>query len=594
MTRFAICLSVCACLVAVSGVRTPARVTQDPSVLSADHVVPGRPWTNFIPDPDKFDWSAPGGGRPGYRYRGMLPMHQRFYDYVQQKRRANVPLSAADESTMRWLISSRRWPEAPRPNAFWAAFMRYLRAQPTLDLNIAQTIMLDQLRSRGLVPTDPPPTRNAERISNYLNSGPFQPRNWFERTFGRVEPWMDNLYAGWGYDMRPATSGGANVFPANGPFNGLQINYNVSGATLSAPVDGGSFTITRHIEGVLGTGTLTISGTFRVGGFGADVTLSVWAGDKKEDKSFYVENSGNSGNPQNFSLSVPIPAGARTGGFAIRLDGRYSMGGGHRGCYVTGDFGPSKEQIAADQAAADAKWRQEVEDTLNRLGYENTPEGKELEAMRQALAGGDAAWNAFVNDRLDQMRGDNSPQVLAYRELETAMLTGGAVWEQYVATHGGASSKAPAATVTPAAPAPPAAPAAPAATVAPPPGGSPVELFSSGNVYGVANGPIAPATFTLSQPHVIASISTYHWNDGRGTGIGTIALLAANGQTYGPWPATGTPGQGGVPNANWTCAPNITLPAGAYQIIDSEPATWSQNAQSGGRGMASVKGYAIK
>ena len=581
MTRQMLGLAVCA-LVALGGVRAPAQATQDPYVLSADHVVPGRPWTNFIPDPDKFDWSAPGGGRPGYRYRGMLPMQQRFYDYVQQKRRANVPLTAAEESTMRWLISSRRWPEAPRPNAFWAAFMRYLREQPTLDLNLAQMIMLDQLRSRGLVPTDVPPTQNSERIRNYLNSGPFQPRNWFERTFGRLEPWMDNLYAGWGHDLRPAAASGANTFPGNEHFNGLKINYNVSGATLGAPVDGGSFTITRHIEGVLGTGTLAISGTFRVGGFGADVTLAVWAGDKKEERTFYVENSGSSGNPQNFSLSVPIPAGARTGGFAIRLDGRYSMGGGHRGCYVTGDFGPSKAELDADRAAADAKWKQEVEDTLKRLGYENTPEGKELEAMRRALAGGDAAWNAFVSSRLDEMSGDNSPQVLAYRELETAMLAGGAAWEQYVASHGGSSSKAPAAAAAPAAPA------------APPPVGTPVELFSSGNNYGVANGPTASTTFTLSQPHVITSISTYHWNSGRGTGIGTIAVRAASGQTYGPWPATGTPGQGGVPNANWTCAPNITLPAGTYQIIDSEPATWSQNDQSGGRGMASVRGYPIK
>jgi len=595
MTRLMLRLSMGALLLVGTGVGTPAQATQDPYVLSADHVVPGRPWTNFIPDPDKFDWNAPGGGRPGYRYRGMLPMHQRFYDYIQQKRRANVPLSAADESTMRWLISSRRWPEAPRPNAFWAAFMRYLREQQTLDLNIAQTIMLDQLRSRGLVATDPPPSVNAERINTYLNSGPFQPRNWFERTFGRVEPWMDNLYAGWGYDMRPAASGGANTFPGNEHFNGLKINYNVTGATLGTPVDGGSFTITRHIEGVLGTGTLAISGTFRVGGFGADVTLSVWAGDKKEDKSFYVENTGSNGNPQNFSLSVPIPAGARSGGFAIRLDGRYSMGGGHRGCYVTGDFGPSKEQLAAEQAAGDAKWRQEVEDTLKRLGYENTPEGKELEAMRQALAGGDAAWNAFVNSRLDQMSGDNSPQVLAYRELETAMLTGGAVWDQYVATHGGGPSKAPATTPPPVPPvAPPAPPAPPATPVAPPPAGTPIELFSSGNIYGVASGPTAPTTFTLSQPHVIASISTYHWNDGRGTGIGTIALRAANGQTYGPWTATGIPGQGGVPNANWMVAPNITLPAGTYQIIDSEPSTWSQNPQSRGRGMATVKGYPIR
>jgi hypothetical protein len=48
-----------------------------------------------------------------------------------------------------------------------------------------------------------------------------------------------------------------------------------------------------------------------------------------------------------------------------------------------------------------------------------------------------------------------------------------------------------------------------------------------------------------------------------------------------------------VPNADWTCAPNIEIPAGTYTIIDSEPATWSQNVQSGGRGMTVVKGYPI-
>ncbi len=124
-----------------------------------------------------------------------------------------------------------------------------------------------------------------------------------------------------------------------------------------------------------------------------------------------------------------------------------------------------------------------------------------------------------------------------------------------------------------------------------PPGSSEVDLFNSMNVYGVGNQPTAAASFTLRQPHVITSIMTYHWNDGRGTRAGTIALRDASGRTYGPWSVTGTPGQGGVPNANWTCAPNIEIPAGAYTIIDSEPPTWSQNAQSRGRGIAVVKGY---
>ncbi|HLG18033.1 MAG TPA: tetratricopeptide repeat protein [Blastocatellia bacterium] len=416
-----------------------AQDTQGSYSLPPGHVIPGRPWSSIIPDPDRFDWTARDGGRPGYRYRGMLPMQQRFYDYIQQQRRANIPLSWAEQATIRWLISSRRWPEAPRPNAFWSAFMRYLRDQPTRNLNIAQSIMLDQLRSRGLVPVDRAPDPNFARIRDYLNSGPFHSRNWFERVFGRAEPWMDNLYAGWGYDLRPSAPSG-NSFPAGDPFNGLKITYNVSGATLSAPVDSGSFTINRSFKGVLGTGMLAISGTVRVGGYGADVSLSVWAGDKKEEKKFYVENKGSNGNPQNFNLSVPIPGGARTGGFAIRLDGRYSMGGGHRGCYVTGEFGPSQAQIDADRAAADAKWRREVEDTLARLGYQNTPEGKEIEEMRKALAGGDAAWKAFVDDRLERMRGDDSPEIAEYKELENAMTAGGAEWDKYVAAHGTSGS----------------------------------------------------------------------------------------------------------------------------------------------------------
>lgn len=762
--------------------------------LPANQVIPGRPWTQIIPDPDKFNWTTTrDGGRPGYRYRGMLPMQQRFYDYIQQKRRDNVPLSAAEQATIRWLVTSRRWPEAPRPNPFWASFMRYLRNQTTTDLNIAQSIMFDQLVSRGLVPVDTPPNANLERIRQYLNSGPFQTRNWFERTFGRVEPWMDNLYSGFGFDLRPAGTASGNSFPAGDPFNGLKATYNISGATLSEPVDRGGFTIARSYQGVLGKGTLTISGTVRVGGYGADVSLAVWAGDQKQEKTFYIENKGNAGNPQNFTLSVPIPASARTGGFAIRLDGRYSMGGGHRGCYITGEFGPSAEQVAADKAAADAKWRQEVEDTLKRLGYENTREGKEIDEMRKALAGGDAAWKAFVNRRLEQLGYDTSPQAAEYRELETAMSAGGPEWDRYVASHNTVDLATAAslvtegqsladagkyndavATFTKALAANPSSAAAyigrglakrslkdnagaladveqalqldpanaeahrsrsmirrsandyagaladanRAVELAPeqfrsyltrglakeglkdlngaladydraiqlnpayamayfyrgttrvnlkdnrgaltdldrfialnstnssaynnrglakerlgdlagavadyeksislnpnsetakrnlanlrsktssqnppaqtPSAGSEIVLFESGNIYGVVNQPTADARFKIAQPHVITYIMTYHWNNGRGTRTGTVALREAGGRLYGPWRVAGSPGQGGVPNANWIATPNMKLPAGEYTIIDSEPSTWSQNSQSGGRGMAVVKGY---
>jgi hypothetical protein len=84
----------------------------------------------------------------------------------------------------------------------------------------------------------------------------------------------------------------------------------------------------------------------------------------------------------------------------------------------------------------------------------------------------------------------------------------------------------------------------------------------------------------------VTLITTYHWNDAQGAAPGTIGLKDANGKLYGPWPASGTPGQGGVPNAYWTVNPNIVIPAGTYTVIDSDPDTWAQNDETGGAGMA--------
>lgn len=124
----------------------------------------------------------------------------------------------------------------------------------------------------------------------------------------------------------------------------------------------------------------------------------------------------------------------------------------------------------------------------------------------------------------------------------------------------------------------------PAAT--PPRPASPV--FDSFNPGGVGNGPSNPAAFTLNGPSVITQIQTYHWNFGKGFPPGTLALRDLNGRIYGPWPAKGSPGQSGVPNAFWTVNPNITVPAGTYTVVDSSPATWSMNSASGNRGFAQI------
>jgi len=112
------------------------------------------------------------------------------------------------------------------------------------------------------------------------------------------------------------------------------------------------------------------------------------------------------------------------------------------------------------------------------------------------------------------------------------------------------------------------------------------------NYDGVSSGPTAPTVLTFHKNWMITFIQTYHWNGGRGTSRpGTIALRDGSGKVYGPWNASGAPGQGGVPNAYWEVRPNFALPPGTYTVIDSDPTTWAQNAASGGRGFIVVRGH---
>ena len=113
-------------------------------------------------------------------------------------------------------------------------------------------------------------------------------------------------------------------------------------------------------------------------------------------------------------------------------------------------------------------------------------------------------------------------------------------------------------------------------------------LFDNQNILAVQNGGTSP-TFDLASTSTITKIETYHWNDAAGNGsTGTISLRAADGEVHGPWETVGRPGQGDVPNAYWAASPSVTLPAGSYTVIDSDPGTWSQNSDSGGEGFTSV------
>lgn len=89
---------------------------------------------------------------------------------------------------------------------------------------------------------------------------------------------------------------------------------------------------------------------------------------------------------------------------------------------------------------------------------------------------------------------------------------------------------------------------------------------------------------------------TYHWNNGQGAKPGTIGIRNSSGAIVGPWAASGSAGQGNAANVNWTA--NVSTPTkpvvikGSYTCVDSDPATWSQDAETQGKGFCQV--YVVK
>ncbi len=96
------------------------------------------------------------------------------------------------------------------------------------------------------------------------------------------------------------------------------------------------------------------------------------------------------------------------------------------------------------------------------------------------------------------------------------------------------------------------------------------QVLFTGNDLGVANGGRSPR-FTLTAPTTISFIMSYHYNNGQGAPPGALGLRRSDGKMYGPWQATG------INKVYWVVSPEVTLPPGTYEVIDSDPATWSQN-----------------
>jgi hypothetical protein len=130
----------------------------------------------------------------------------------------------------------------------------------------------------------------------------------------------------------------------------------------------------------------------------------------------------------------------------------------------------------------------------------------------------------------------------------------------------------------------------------PSPDSNEVRIFAQDVCGSVDNNPPNPTVFTINQSRKITKIGTYHWNNGQGTQApGTIGLQDQSGKIYGPWQASGQPGMGGVPNANWiaTIQAGQDLHAGTYKVLDSDPSTWAYNSESDNRGVVSVVGLDV-
>jgi hypothetical protein len=114
------------------------------------------------------------------------------------------------------------------------------------------------------------------------------------------------------------------------------------------------------------------------------------------------------------------------------------------------------------------------------------------------------------------------------------------------------------------------------------------DLYNTGGVTDRPAGPPAQTYFgTFNKPAAITQVATYHWHSGQGAGPGTITLRGNNGHTYGPYPTTG--------GVNHVATLNVTVAAGIYFVVDSDPSSWSYNFQapSNGSGFTRVFGSLV-
>ena len=106
-----------------------------------------------------------------------------------------------------------------------------------------------------------------------------------------------------------------------------------------------------------------------------------------------------------------------------------------------------------------------------------------------------------------------------------------------------------------------------------------IVIYNSWNGDGTFNDPSILPTFTTSQPWFISEVFDYHFNYGMGQDpvpingwIGIYDL--STGSFVIQESAVGEIDSFGV-LSGWQIYPNAWLPPGSYEVVDSDPLTWS-------------------
>lgn len=116
-------------------------------------------------------------------------------------------------------------------------------------------------------------------------------------------------------------------------------------------------------------------------------------------------------------------------------------------------------------------------------------------------------------------------------------------------------------------------------------------LFSNLNSADVKNNPTEAATYTPKEDVRLQGITTYHWNDGKGSKAVAISIYTGGGGCIGVWEAKARIGNNVPANVYWDVSADVELKAGTtYYIEDSDKATWSWNEESKKVGFFELRG----